>query len=79
MNRCDKPAVWLAEKSGFRACHECFNTMTNNLTVWLHYSEYGPIGKNGPKPFGRCDKPIETKDEFFSRYPDSNYYKEHVA
>lgn len=59
MKRCNKPAMWYSPQNGFRLCREC----------WIEHPQSGMVlcADAGPEPFGRCDQPAETREQFDKR------------
>ncbi len=62
MKRCDKPAKSYSWFNGFRACDECIAAgEPHEFDTMIRTAEV-----QGP-----CDKPVETRDEFFARIADA--------
>ena len=59
MKRCNKPAFYFSWFNGFRACHDCISKGRGHEFDSMVVSEL----VQGP-----CDRPIETRAEFFERW-----------
>ena len=58
MKRCDKNAYRFSRANGFRICEECHKTFRADIIdVFVKHE----------KMVGRCDMPIETREEFWNR------------
>ena len=74
MKRCNKPAIKVAIPSGFRVCAKHVREDDRPTVTWQ------PMGKSwrtdGTNP---CDQPIETREEFWKRHPNSRMYRKLFA
>ena len=66
MKRCNKPATIYSQLNGFTVCDEHYDPDSTVPVATWHES-------------APCDFPIETREEFWKRHPNSRMYRKLFA
>ena len=61
MKRCNAPAEWVSWFNGYRVCSDCYRKLAPHEGDAL-------VRQDEFEPRSLCDRPVETREEFFKRH-----------